>query len=167
MEPKISLVVIVASLLIISLVAMTYYLQQKLIKERNRYKNEIDSYQQEVGRQLAEIKEIHKQELKSIESLYKPKTPAEKKSENQKEVNLQLKEAKLKADEITNAAEDTADSIISEAQEEAKRMLKREEKELNKSVVKIVIQVVKRVLGKSLSYEDHKELILKSLDEIT
>lgn len=70
------------------------------------------------------------------------------------------------ADEILKKAKEKAKKIEVEAQAEADKFLESQKKEVQTKMVDLVMGVAKKVLAKSLSYEDHKELIEKAFMEV-
>lgn len=100
---------------------------------------------------IRDIKQDYENHISDIQNSYTPKPS---------------KDALKKSQEIIEEAEITAKSIIAEANERTKLMIERKYKEANSSIVKIVVKVVQKVIGKSLSYQDHKSLILESLEQV-
>jgi F-type H+-transporting ATPase subunit b len=151
---------IILVIVILALIALVVLLQRKLASER-----------EEAVKKIRNLRQQYKQELENVMETAANNsvrnTPAVRKNvekvENA-EAEKSIEEAEKEAVEIIENAEQTAQSIISEAQERMRLMLAREEQELQKSIVKIVIQVVKRVLDKTLSYKEHKQIILEALE---
>lgn len=179
-----SLVIIgLFAIAVIFLGVMVYMSQQQLIRERAKHKLDIKKLEKDVGEYIEKMKSMHAQELEQLKTLYAnqrnhqiipqlaapagPSLKEQKESDDlRKQMEADIKEMENRAKDIINEAELTAKSIVAEAQEKARLLLKKEEEQLHKSIVKVVIQVVKRVLNKSLTYEEHRQLILDSLKEI-
>lgn len=150
----------------VALLLLILRLQALLDSEKNKATPQTDfakktntELEQKLTVQTAKVAELQSK-LAVYES--RPQIPSQ--ASPQPEVLLN---AKREANKITTAAEAKAKSIVSEAQTQARALLAKQEKELQKSLVKIVIQVTKKVLGKTLTYEDHKKIIMDSFKEIS
>lgn len=165
-----ALILAISLIIIILVVSLTfvYFGQQKLTKERQLFQSILMRKQEEMDNYIKNMNLMHQQEIEQMKQLYSTSTgmPIQRKIFNQIVTTTDTPNEK-QAKQIIADAEETAKSIISEAQEQAKRLLQKEEQELQKSIVKVVIQVVKKVLKKTLTYEEHKQIILDSLAEVS
>ncbi len=75
-------------------------------------------------------------------------------------------DALREAEEIVRRTEKRAKQIEQEAQEKADKFLAEQKTEVENKMVDLVMSVTAKVVSKSLSYEDHKELINQALQEI-
>lgn len=69
-------------------------------------------------------------------------------------------------DNIIKNAEEKAAKLIEEAREESRQFLEDQRKEVQEKMIDLVIGVTRKVLQKSLSYKDHKELIEAAFKEM-
>lgn len=75
------------------------------------------------------------------------------------------KDYSKEADAIIKQAEEKADQIEKEVKERADKFLEEQRKEVQTKMVDLVMEVTRKVLTKSLTYKDHKELIESALME--
>lgn len=155
----------VLSLVIIVLLLLLFISSRRLRQQKQQARLEKASLEAESNAYIEKLKILHSQEISALKELQQAAL-AELNSDPKQIVKAEIQTAKVQAQEIVAEAEATAQSILAEAQEKAKLALQREQENLQKSIVTIVIQVVKNVLDKTLSYEDHKQIILTALREI-
>jgi len=161
------LALLLVVIIIVILIILLYVNQQKLLSQREMFQSFLAKQKKESDEYVRNLHLMHRQELDQVKELYQSKDIQGNSSSIRQAEKLSAQQDDKYAKQIITDAEETAKSIISEAQEQAKLLLHKEEHELQKSIVKVVIQVIKKVLGKTLSYEEHKQIILDSLSEIT
>jgi len=71
-------------------------------------------------------------------------------------------EMQKKMDEVQHIE----DSLKDEASERIKQFEQQQKEDVEKNMVSLVMNVTKKILEKTLTYEEHKEIIKKSIDEI-
>ena len=88
------------------------------------------------------------------------------------EVNIQseydtiLADAKEMKKEIIDEAKQKAKEIVASADDELEEYKHERRMEIEKNLTRLVVSVSEKVVGKSLSYEDHLDLIHEALDEV-
>ncbi len=70
------------------------------------------------------------------------------------------------AEDIVRRTEKRSKQIEDEAKQKAEKYLLDQKAEVEEKMVDLVMNVTKKVLSKSLSYEDHKELVEQALSEV-
>ncbi len=133
------------------LLILLLWAQSRLRRQREKHQIAVKDIYQRVDTQVAELQRNHALELEQLHNFYKDQPKVLVPSESK---------------EMLANAKEEAEVIVAEAQERAKLLLHKQEQELQKSLVKIVIQVTKKVVGKTLNYDDHKQLILDTIGEI-
>ncbi len=147
--------------------AVIYMQQQRLQKERKLHRDKLIKLEADFNQYVQDLKAIHTQELEQIKSLYPVATKNDGMAGEDKRQEIQ-EVSSQQAQAVTQLADASkqAKQIIAEARAEAKKIMLQQEAETQKSIVKVVIQVVRKVVGKSLNYEDHKKIIMDALKEL-
>lgn len=149
----------------VSLVLIGLYFNYREKKIQGIANKKLKDIKQLYIAQLADrkIKEKHE-----IEKLKKVVEEIEKKHRQiLKERNSKIKQHYAEeAEAIIKRAEERAKKIEAEVREDARRFLEDQKKEVQTKMVDLVIGVAKKVLTKSLTHDDHKELIEKALLEM-
>jgi F0F1-type ATP synthase membrane subunit b/b' len=150
---------------LLSLGVITYYFNYREKKISGVASKKLKDIKQLYVAQLTDRKMKEKQE---IEKLKKVVDNIEKKHRDfVKQQNSKLKEHYLaEAEVIIKKAEERAKKIEAEVKEDAKHFLEEQKKEVQTKMVDLVMGVAKKVLSKSLTHDEHKELIEKALLEM-
>lgn len=115
--------------------------------------------------QIAQRKAKERVEIDRIRQLVmKLETKHKKLISNKPSINST--EFLKKAEEIIRRTEKRSKQIEAEAKEKADKYLDDQKKEIETRMVDLVMNVTKKVLAKSLDYEEQKELIEKALLEV-
>lgn len=155
------ILVTLSALNVIQLLVLIVW-QNRLKKTRQEleFEQRISRGQEE---ELAEAKLLYSQALQS-----QNKIP--ERVENLEEIEQEKRDVKNlatdSAEEIIRQAKLNADNIVEEAHQRARSYFKKQERELNRSLAKLVVQVAKKVTGRDLDYNQHKEIIMQMLDEL-
>ncbi len=159
MQIDINLIFVLVVIAVSVSLAVIYMQQQRLKKERELHLDKVERLEYDFNQYVLELKKIHAQELEQIKGLRPSAVKSTEKGAQ--EIIQKSQSAGLIAD-----ANKQAKQIIAEARAEAKKIMLQQEAETQKSIVKVVIQVVRKVVGKTLSYEDHKKIIMDALKEL-
>lgn len=129
----------------------------KLKEIREKYITQIAERKAREKKEIEKLKGIVESLEKKHMEILKAKKSAkpEDTQENQSESKELLQTAQAKAKEIEQAAKDEAEEYLDE-----------QKKEVQGKMVDLVMGVTKKVITKSLNYEDHKELIEKAFQEV-
>lgn len=155
------ILVTLSALNVIQLLVLIVW-QNRLKKTRQEleFEQRISRGQEE---ELAEAKLLYSQALQSQNKI--PESV-----ENLEEIEQEKRDLKNlatdSAEEIIRQAKLNADNIVEEAHQRARSYFKKQERELNRSLAKLVVQVAKKVTGRDLDYNQHKEIIMQMLDEL-
>lgn len=115
--------------------------------------------------QIAQRKAKERAEIDRIKQLVLKLETKHKKLINNKPT-INSTEFLKKAEEIIKRTEKRSKQIELEAKEKADKYLDDQKKEIETKMVDLVMNVTKKVLAKSLDYDDQKELIEKALHEV-
>ena len=84
----------------------------------------------------------------------------------QDEYQVIIKQAHEEKEQILDDARKKAQQITQSAEDELGQYKEQRQQEIEKNLVKLVIDVTEKVVERTLSYEDHVELIQEALDEV-
>lgn len=115
--------------------------------------------------QVAQRKAKEKAEIEKIKSLVTRLESKHKKIISQKS-DVSGPDITAHAAEIIHQAEKRAKQIEAESKQKADKFLDDQKKDVETKMVDLVMDVTKKVLARSLSYEDQKDLIEKALLEV-
>jgi F0F1-type ATP synthase membrane subunit b/b' len=116
--------------------------------------NEINATaQQKISKAMLLIKKVHD-------------TAAAFEKQAQKEYDQIIEDAKVERQDLLAKTKTEIDLLFKQADREIAEYKANRYKEVEKNMVKLVIAVTQKVVGKSLSESDHKQLIYDSLDEV-
>ena len=87
--------------------------------------------------------------------------------QSQKEYNQIIEDAKAERRELMAKAKSEIDDLFKQADSELAEYREQRQREIEKNLVKLVIDVTEKVIDVSLSPSAHKDIIYKSLEEIT
>jgi F0F1-type ATP synthase membrane subunit b/b' len=128
------------------------------IKElKEKYVAQISDRKAREKKEIEKLKDI----VISLETEHK-KILKEKATNPAKNTKLYEQEAR----KIIKHAEERARRIEQEVRDDARHFLEQQKKEVQTKMVDLVMGVAKKVLAKSLTYEEHKELIETTLMEV-
>lgn len=128
--------------------------QLELIKKT--YEDKAKEYQ-------AQADESNKKMAEALAKATEAETNAQRISaECEAKITQTTTEVQKKMEEVQHLE----DTMKGQAEEKIKEFEKEQRAEVEKNMVSIVMNVTKKVLEKTLSYEEHKEIIKKSIDEI-
>jgi hypothetical protein len=114
---------------------------------------------------LAERKVKEKKEIEKLKGLVEELEKHHKKMLREKNAHPP-KDYQTEADSVIQKAKEQAERIEEEVRLEAQKFLEEQKKEVQTKMVDLVMGVTKKVLGKALNYDNHKELIEHALLEV-
>jgi F-type H+-transporting ATPase subunit b len=135
--------------------------EQTLNQFLEEAKKQLESYKHEAHNQ-ASVKVTKAFEL--IKRLQKVAEDLEEQA--QEEYNSIIEEAKAEKKAILDEARKKAEEITHSADSDLDQYRSEREREIEKSMIKLVMSVTEKVIERSLSYEDHVDLIQEALEEV-
>ncbi len=151
----------------VCLFLLGYYFNYREKKIQQIAEKKLHEIKEKYLQQIAERKAREKKEIAKLKSIVqdledKHRQILRERLNKPKEVIID----KSQADEIIKKAQEKAKKIEEDVKEEADNFLEEQKKEVQTKMVDLVMGVAKKVLAKSLTYEDHRELIEKAFLEV-
>jgi cell division septum initiation protein DivIVA len=133
--------------------------EQKLREVKKKYIGEITERKEKEKEEIKKLKQIVDQlEIKQLEiDQAKNNAPVQPQAKNLSEEE---------AEELIAEAKEKAHHIEEEARKKAHEYLEDQKKEVQIKMVDLVMGVAKKVFNSTLNYDDHLELVKKSLKEM-
>lgn len=156
----------------ITLIVYTAVLSFYFFRRTRKHEIELDELLKNAKAQLNQHKEVaHSQAnvkvAKAFDLIRKLQHVAGDLEGNiQREYEAILEDARTERKQIIYNAKEKAKEIIAEADEGLEEYIHERHQEIEKNLTKLVVTVSEKVVGKSLKYEDHLELIQEALNEV-
>jgi|GEM_PF-4438303 len=195
LTPEVFVLITVLIAALVAAAVLLFLMQRKINSASSESSTALQQMENEFRGELARIKAMHTEEIDQLRSLSEEtkKHRLETKSEDlalpapseknldgfpvrgQKQASLETVDKKAEenfeaaednAQKVISEAEIVAKSIVAEAQETAKQMIKQQQQDMQKNLAKMVIQVTKKVVGKTLTYNEHQEVIEQAIKEL-
>ncbi len=141
-------------------------------RRHKRQDEQLTQFLEDAKKQLAQHKEqAHTQAnhkvIKAFELIKRLQQVAEDlEGQAKQEYDQIIEDAKTEKKEIIEDARKKAQEILMSSEDELEQYKEERRREIEKNLVKLVMSVTEKVVERSLTYEDHVELIHEALEEV-
>ena len=157
---------IVGTIFFVSLVELIYTIRRRKVSEglEARLKEIKASYTENASKLITE--EEAKLETAEKRATVATETLEEQKNAIKVEYEAKIEKLEESSDKALASAKARAKKLEEEAKLEAEEYLNARKKEVEQELMDLVIAVSKKVLPAGITYEGHKDLVLKALEDI-
>ncbi len=155
------------NVLILGLMLFFFIAFRKEKEDEGKIKEQIEIIKKTYDERAKESEQMaNEAKQKMDEALTQAKKAEEESQKINNECDIKLNKMQEDMNKKMQELQTLEDTMRSEASERIKEFEKEQREEVEKNMVSLVMNVTQKIFEKTLSYNDHKEIIEKSLDEM-